>query len=54
MRLMNDSSDCGAEKAYSTAQLAEDHVIRVVGMKPENGVCIYTSQSKKSPQAILL
>ena len=39
MQLMNGSSDGGAEKAYNTAlarftaQLAEDHVIRVVDMK---------------------
>ena len=39
MQLMNGSSDGGAEKAYNaalarfTAQLIEDHVIRVVDMK---------------------
>ena len=41
VQLMNGSSDGGAEKAYNTAlarftaQLAEDHVIRVVDMKLE-------------------
>ena len=41
VQLMNGSSDSGAEKAYTTAlarftaQLAEDHVIRVVDLKLE-------------------
>ena len=35
VQLMNGSSDGGAEKAYNTAQLAEDHVIRVVDLKLE-------------------
>ena len=49
VQLMNGSSDGGAEKAYNaalarfTAQLIEDHVIRVVDMKLEK----VTSRKKK-------
>ena len=49
VQLMNGSSDGGAEKAYNaalarfTAQLIEDHVIRVVDMKQEK----VTSRKKK-------
>ena len=50
VQLMNGSSDGGAEKAYNaaiarfTAQLVEDHVIRVVDMKLGK-----VTRRKKSP-----
>ena len=54
VQLMNGSSDGGAEKAYNaalarfTAQLVEDHVIRVADMKLEK----VTSRKKKIAAAI--
>ena len=54
VQLMNGSSDGGAEKAYNaalarfTAQLIEDHVIRVVDLKLEK----VTSRKKKIATAI--
>ena len=54
VQLMNGSSNDGAEKAYNaamarfTAQLIEDHVIRVVDLKPEK----VTSRKKKIATAI--
>ena len=54
VQLMNGSSDGGAEKAYTTAlarftaQLAEDHVIRVVDLKLEK----VTRRKKKIATAI--